>query len=264
MHKHIPLNLRVGDYEGPFDLLLDLIKENKMNILELNIRIIADQYASIVEKSMGTMPLDELGEFLYMASWLTKLKSSKVKNEMLKNLSGTEEIIDEDMQKLIDQILEHKKYQDICVKLNYKFDKRRRMFSKEKDNIKQLYFDGNIVEEKLPANISIENLTKAFENVYDVWLKNKFDNQTIQLSEVSIEAVQNKLRETIVVNNKMTLLELMTNSKLMHVNAKYFVLVFCSLLEMAKYGEIFLVQDDLSKMMTIIPNKDYVKGEKNE
>ena len=68
------LDLKINDFEGPLDLLLHLIKENKMDIFDIKIEIIAEQYLSYLEKQ-ESMNLEIASEYLVMAAELVELKS---------------------------------------------------------------------------------------------------------------------------------------------------------------------------------------------
>jgi len=70
-------NLLIGDFEGPLDLLLHLIKKSKMEIFDIEISDITNQYLNYIEK-MTEMNLDIASEYLVMASELIEMKSRKL------------------------------------------------------------------------------------------------------------------------------------------------------------------------------------------
>ena len=69
--------LLIGDFEGPLDLLLHLIKKSKMEIFDIEISEITNQYLNYI-KSMTDMNLDIASEYLVMASELIEMKSKKL------------------------------------------------------------------------------------------------------------------------------------------------------------------------------------------
>ena len=68
------LDLKINEFEGPLDLLLHLIKESKMNILDIQIEKITDQYLEYIEKQ-ESMNLEIASEYLVLASELIEIKS---------------------------------------------------------------------------------------------------------------------------------------------------------------------------------------------
>jgi len=70
----MPLSIKVTNFEGPFDLLLHLIKKNEMNIYDINIIEITNQYLEYL-KSMKEMDLEVTSEFIVIAATLIEIKS---------------------------------------------------------------------------------------------------------------------------------------------------------------------------------------------
>jgi segregation and condensation protein A len=99
----IPVKLEV--FEGPLDLLLHLIEKNKIDIYDIPIALITEQYMDYL-KEMEKQDLDNMSEFLVMAATLLKIKS-----RMLLPQEETDEEEPEDpRQELVERLLEYKKY----------------------------------------------------------------------------------------------------------------------------------------------------------
>ena len=107
--------IKTENFEGPLDLLCTLIEKNKMNIYDINLSEITDQYIDYI-KQMETMNLEVTSEFVIMASTLLFLKSKK----LLPNKQEDEEEITE--EELIRRIVEYKKYKDITAKIKENFE----------------------------------------------------------------------------------------------------------------------------------------------
>lgn len=107
--------IKTENFEGPLDLLCHLIDKNKMNINDIKISEIADQYMQYI-KQMEQMNLDVTSEFLVMASTLLYLKS---KSLLPKQVEEEEELTEEE---LIRRIIEYKKYKEITKKLKENFE----------------------------------------------------------------------------------------------------------------------------------------------
>ena len=103
------MNFVIDDFDGPLDLLLHLVKENKMDLLHLKLEVIIDEYLDFIHK-MEEINLNIASSYLVMASELLELKSKMLlpKNE--------EEIDEEDTnteERLIMRLQEYEKYKEI-------------------------------------------------------------------------------------------------------------------------------------------------------
>ena len=113
-------SIKIDNFEGPLDLLCYLIDKNKMNIYDVNLTEITNQYIEFLN-AMEKMNLEIASEFIIMASTLLYLKS---KNLLPKQEEETEEITEEE---LIRRIIEYKKFKEISkvLKENYKIYSNR-------------------------------------------------------------------------------------------------------------------------------------------
>ena len=106
--------IKIENFEGPLDLLCHLIDKNKMNIYDINLSEITDQYIKYLNE-MEKLNLEIASEFLVMASTLLYLKSKKL---LPKQNEEEEELTEEE---LINRIIEYKKFKEISktLKQNY-------------------------------------------------------------------------------------------------------------------------------------------------
>ena len=102
------IEFRINDFEGPLDLLLHLIKESKMDIMNIEIESITNQYVEFLEKQ-EKMNLEVSSEYLVLASELIEIKSKLL---LPNNKLEEEEEIDP-REELINRLLEHQAYKDI-------------------------------------------------------------------------------------------------------------------------------------------------------
>ena len=102
--------IKIDNFEGPLDLLCHLIDKNKMNIYDINLSQVTDQYIDYL-KEQENLNLEIASEFLVMASTLLFLKS---KNLLPKQEETEEELTEEE---LIRRIIEYKKFKEISKKL---------------------------------------------------------------------------------------------------------------------------------------------------
>ena len=105
--------VRLPDFEGPLDLLLHLIKINEVEIVDIPVVLICDQFHEYLAL-MELLDLDIAGEFIYMGAYLVHLKS-KLLLPKPKDLAGAE--IDEDpRQELVERLLEYRRLKEAEVR----------------------------------------------------------------------------------------------------------------------------------------------------
>ena len=223
-------NFVINDFEGPLDLLLHLIKTSKMDIYDISIEKITKQYLDFI-KQMKDMNLDIASEYLVMASELIEIKSKL----LLPNNSdlGEDEYEEDPKEALINRLLEYKKYKDMIDTFKKLELSRKDIFTKEPINLNE-YMDTEI---KNNGDVSLEDLLNALNE----FLKRKEDE---------------KPRET-----KITKKELSVTDRTIQIKTKaYVVVTFLSILEMAKFGEISIIQENNFNNI-IITSKEGVKDE---
>ena len=122
-------SIKIDNFEGPLDLLCFLIDKNKMNIYDVNLSEITDQYVDFLN-AMEEMNLEIASEFLVMASTLLFLKSKKL---LPKQEAEEEEITEEE---LIRRIIEYKKFKEISKTLKENYNIFSKRFFKGQEDIK--------------------------------------------------------------------------------------------------------------------------------
>ena len=122
-----PLTVKLPAYEGPFELLLDLIKKNEMDIYHIEISVITKQYLDYL-KQMKEFDLDIAGEFLVMAATLIYIKS-----KMLLPLAEDEEdeTGEDPRAELVRKLLEYQAFREAAKQLGILEDERGRIFTRQ-------------------------------------------------------------------------------------------------------------------------------------
>jgi segregation and condensation protein A len=150
-----PYTVRLEIFEGPLDLLLHLIHKNELDIANIHIAVITDQYLEYL-KLMKVLNLDIAGEYLLMASTLLHIKSKM----LLPSSAEEEEEEGEDPRvELVRRLLEYQKYKEAAVELE-----RRPLLDRDVF-IRLIPQDagGSVEEEKVGA--SLFQLLEAFREV---------------------------------------------------------------------------------------------------
>ena len=143
------LNIKVADFEGPFDLLLHLIKKNKMDIYNIEIYKITNQYLEYLNE-MKEMDLEITSEFVVIAATLIEIKSKK----LLPKVKVEEEENEEDIEKrLMEKLIEYKKFKNVSSFFKERYTSSGEVFSKKPE----------IIEEKEKTT---ENEVESFEDIF--------------------------------------------------------------------------------------------------
>ncbi|MBQ3145064.1 MAG: segregation/condensation protein A [Clostridia bacterium] len=173
--------IRLDNFEGPLDLLCHLVDKNKMDINEVSISQITDQYIEYIN-AMQELNLDITSEFLVMASTLVYLKS---KSLLPKQVEDEAELTEEE---LIHRIIEYKKYKEISKKLREQFEIFSKRFYKIPDKIE---LPSRKLEEKYSKDLIEEAYKKILERN-----KEKVNKNAINIEKIAIV-------ETVTVTSKV-------------------------------------------------------------
>ena len=130
----MPLSIKVTNFEGPFDLLLHLIKKNEMNIYDINIYEITNQYLEYL-KTMKEMDLEVTSEFIVIAATLIEIKSIRL---LPKNKEENDKDEESNVEKeLLNKLIEYRKYKVIAEDLRRLEQSAGIMFSKKPEIIEE-------------------------------------------------------------------------------------------------------------------------------
>jgi segregation and condensation protein A len=155
----LPYQVRIENFEGPLDLLLHLIKKNEINIYDIPIAMIAQQYLEYVE-AMKELNLNVAGEFLVMAATLLQIKS-----KMLLPVDETaedEEDGPDPREELVRRLLEYKTYKEAARQLDGQEKMWREIFSREQAPPEPVQPDETLLE-----NVSLFDLVDALKGILD-------------------------------------------------------------------------------------------------
>lgn len=250
------LLIQLSDFDGPLDLLVNLIKDHKLNILDLDIALLTEQYLNFINNAIDLITVDQAGEYLSMACYLVELKSKKVLpnlNEVV--LEGDAFELERD--KLTQRLLEYSAYKSRINDFREKSKIRMNHYDKEADDIEEIV--GSILpEEKLPESINANRLSNAIINAYNRLKDRMVFQQKVTVYEISIDDVLKELEEFYNKNpiNETTFYDLLSLLNRNCLNIQFLVAFFGAILELAKYGRLKLQQVN-DKEIIIAYNKDY-------
>jgi segregation and condensation protein A len=164
INQETSLNLKLASFDGPIDLLESLIREHKLDILNLDIAALAAQYLKFIKKNIDQISIDDACEYLSMATYLLELKSKKVLP--IENNGLNDSNFEFERDKLVKRIIEYRKYKNAIPELLSKQNKRLEMYAKRADDLESFAPD-NVVIEDLPTNVDPMKLSKAMELAFE-------------------------------------------------------------------------------------------------
>lgn len=232
------LEFKLQVFEGPLDLLLHLIDKNKVNIYDIPIALITDQYMEYV-RQMDRQDLNIVSEFLVMAATLLDIKAKM----LLPKEPEPEEEEEDPRAELVMKLLEYKKYKYMSYELK----------DRQVDACKFMYKEPTIPEEirkyeppvdlnKLLDGITLKRLNDIFKEVIRRQ-KDKIDPirsrfGSIEKEEVSIEEKMNYVLEYTQTNRHCSFRKLL----LKQCSKLQIIVTFLAILELMKTGRINIMQ----------------------
>ena len=219
-------NIKIPVFEGPLDLLLHLIRENKIDIYDIPIAIITHQYLQYI-KIMKELDLDIAGEFLVMAATLIHIKSRML-------LPPDEEAPPEEQEdprhELIQKLIEYQAFKEAALSLRQREDEWTRVFQREPLS------DEKDDEGIYLSDVNLFDLLEAFKKILDT----------------SPPEVATITKETLTVKDKMSLImEMLEGQEAIRfeeffkdgITRSQLIVTFIALLELIRLGLLRAYQE---------------------
>lgn len=234
------IQFKLQVFEGPLDLLLHLIEKNKVNIYDIPIVEITNQYLDYVAQ-MQRQDMDTMSEFLVMAATLIKIKAKM----LLPKEEKPEEEAADPRQELVDRLIEYKKYKYAAQELkDMEVDAARSLYKRKKLPKEVTEYHEEIDPMELVKDIDLAKLNAIFQDVMKK-MSNKVDPVRSKFGRIE--------KEKISVDEKMTLireqlrgLQGINFRTLLEAQASKFdvVVTFLAVLELMKVGSITVRQQE--------------------
>ncbi len=231
----------INDFEGPLDLLLHLVKTAKIDIYEIDIKVIIDEYLTFIEEQKNKN-IDIASSYLVMAAELIHLKSKMLVNDDSSDEANNEEFHIDSEEDLRRKIAEYEKYKEITNSLEDMMHKRNNFYTKSPMKLDEIVDSSEIKFEGISVDLLLEALKKFKERERLV----KPLNTKITRREYSIEKRIDDIRNILKVRDKIEFLDLFQDN-----NRDFLIVTFLSVLTMSKNSEIILSQEDNFKPIII-------------
>jgi segregation and condensation protein A len=229
--------IKLDQFQGPLDLLLFLIRKNKIDIYDIPIALITEQYLKYLE-IIRSLNLDEAGEYLVLAATLIHIKS-----RMLLPVpeEEAEEGEDDPRQELVKQLLEYQVFKEAASALE-----TRPVL--ERDVFKRGSHDGDveiIPEDETLIEVGIFDLVEALQKV--IAISGRTELLEIDLEKISLADRINEIMDTLTKNRSLTFTELLSASS----NKRQIIYTFLAILELIKLRMIKAFQNESSGVIRI-------------
>lgn len=227
------MDLKLEVFEGPLDLLLHLIKENKMDIFDIEIESITRQYLDYIHK-MKEQNLDIASAYLVMASELTLIKARMLLPRPKVDDEETEE--EDPRVELVARLLEYQAYKEITKTLKENESKRQEIHTKLPENINN-YIEENTV---ITGEGSLDLLVDAFKKFLVRKSEEKPLSTKVTMKEITVSSRKLEIKSVLKKEKKISFFKLFPVS-----TKEYIVATFLAILDMARNKELLIKQEEL-------------------
>lgn len=221
--------ITIDQFEGPLDLMLHLIKDNKLDLFDLDMNLLTEQYLHYLN-AMESMHLEVASEFLSELAGLIEYKSKKL---LPREKVEIEEEYEEDQRdRLVKRLLEYQRFKEVSAEFEKSYEARQLMMEKPMSEITQKWMN-TTMEGDLEGNPY--DLIKAMSKVLRrAVLAHPFETK-MTVKELSLDErvvqIKSRLRDWV---GKMNFEDLCTDCTDLHM----VIVTFLSILDLIKHKEI--------------------------
>ena len=230
-------NIKINDFEGPFDLLLHLIKKNQMSIYNVKIFEITNQYLKFISE-MKEMDLEVTSEFIVVAATLIEIKS-----KYLLPKPKIEDENEEDNEKnLLEKLIVYKKIKGVSTFFKDRYTSAGEVYGKKPEVIEDKRED--VANKDLFKDIHLIHLFNIYNNLLEIYNNKQNRNNVIQkkiyVDEYKIEDKLEYIMDKLKNENVNSFSEFIENCEC----KLECVVTFLALLEMIKQRMVKVYQSD--------------------
>ncbi|WP_350344725.1 segregation/condensation protein A [Proteinivorax tanatarense] len=238
--------VKLEQFEGPFDLLLHLVEKAELDISEINISKITDEYLKYVER-LEKLDLEGVSDFLIVAATLIEIKGRSLLPNRKKKLPDSEEVEDP-REQLVRRLLEYKRYKEVAEVLEQMAAKQNAFHTRAPEVLK---------DSKEPLNLSLSNLYSAFQKALERSpIPDRPKSHEIKKEKITIEQKMSFIKLELTKNNNLSFQRLMLGC----LSREEKVLTFLAILELIRIKMIKVTQYQSFGDITITARK---RGDEN-
>ena len=217
-------------FEGPFDLLLFLIRRNEVDIYDIPISEITDQFLEYIE-AMKLLDLNVAGDFIEMVAILMHIK---VRLLLPRPVNQDGEEMEDPRTELVERLIEYKRFKEAALEFDELEEQRRKLFPRK--YFKFLPKEEKVSDEEFLNQVTLYNLLIAFKRAMDNMPK--ITVHSVRKSDVTVE------QQSVLILAKLDQNKILLFSDLMKEIKEKIVLVvtFVAILELIRSGTIVVKQ----------------------
>lgn len=226
-------SFKINDFEGPLDVLLHLIKESKMDIMDIDVVSLTNQYLSFIN-SMEDNDITIASEYLTLASELIYLKSRYLLPQDKDEEDDEEYVLAK--ENLVNRLIEYKNYKEMTSVFKSLEEKRGEVFTKVPSNLSEYASQNQVM---VGGDVSLNDLLDAFKKYLDRRKYLEPISTKVTNKEMSVSQRCGEIRGLLKKHGRLEFFELFDN-----FSKPYVVVTFLSILDMAKNGELVITQEN--------------------
>lgn len=220
-------------FSGPLDLLWYLVRKHELDILDIPIALVTEQYLEMVTV-LEQVDVNAAGDFLEVATRLMEIKSKLMlpRHEELE----TEEEIEDPRQDMVQRLLEYKKYKDAASMLHDRGTQWQLRYSRRANDLPISRVDP---AEQPIQGVELWDLVSAFSRVVR---DNAISNEkSIRYDDTPLEVYMNRIRERLATESRLRFTSLFEQD----MTKSHMVSIFLAILELIRHHSIKVEQDKL-------------------
>lgn len=231
----------IEQFEGPLDLMLHLVKDNKLDLFDLDMDVLTDQYLTYLN-AMESMHLEVASEYLSELAGLLEYKSKKL---LPREKVEVEEDYEEDKQKLALRLLEYQRFKEVTADFEKKYEERQLLFTKPLSEEANQWIHTTIEGE---WKVNPYDLIKAMQKVIRRQVLAHPYETRMTVKELSLDErvlqIKRRLKDW---KGKMSFEELCSDCDSLHM----IIVTFLSILDLIQHKEMNFTIDE-EEMIWII------------
>lgn len=233
------VNIKIENFEGPFDILLHLIKKNEMDIYDIKINEITEQYLQILQQ-MEDMDLEITSEFIVIAATLIEIKSRELLPKMDADDENAADLMDPSKQ-LVEKLVEYKKYKTAALFFKEAYEETGVSFSKRPEVI--IVENDNSIEELL-KNVTIVGMYEIFLNLMEKYM-DKINTNSIIEKRMYVDKYKLEDKMKVIDDYLRDKKNMAFSAIIRHCDSKLEkVVTFLALLELIKLRSVKVLQEN--------------------
>ena len=238
--------VKLDIFEGPFDLLLFLIRKNEVDIYDIPIAKITEQFLEYIE-AMRILDLNVAGDFIEMVAILMHIKARML---LPKTPLENEDEAADPRTELVERLLEYKRFKEVSYELQYLENDRRRLFKRQDFKFLQAVPESEPTTEEFLEKVTLFDLLIAFKRALQAMPKITYHE--VKRIDVTVEEQTEFLLDLLKEKKMILFQDLMKQFK----EKIILIVTFVALLELVRKGIISVKQSDVFEDIRIKLRKD--------